>query len=221
MTATLSSTKLETLVRLVRGVSIKDCREGDLDSIIVVGNMEDSTMKANQNGILTIAEIEAAESISGNKVKRSRKLTEKGLQYKLEQLKTKREKINAKLLRKSGMMNDMLYSFTNASAVAEEMEQFNDILKLHTAVNDEYQHLLTEDELVADSQWFEEQEEKVFSFKHKIIKWLTEAELNKEEVSRKSSRSNNGSSRSSIKDKAIEEKIQITELIAESRIKFH
>ena len=66
-------------------------------------------MKVNQNGVLTIGENEAAESISGNKVKRSRKLTEKGLQYNLEQLKTKREKINAKLLRKSGMMNEMLY----------------------------------------------------------------------------------------------------------------
>ena len=85
------------------------------------------------------------------------------------------------------MMNDMLYSFTNASAVAEEMEQFNDMLKLLTAVNDEYQHLLTEDELLADSQWFEKQNERIFSFKHKIIKWLKEAELNKEEVrSRKS-----------------------------------
>ena len=57
------------------------------------------------------------------------------------------------------MMNDMLYSVTNASAVAEEVEQFNDILKLLTAVNDEYQHLLTEDELLADSQWFEEMRE--------------------------------------------------------------
>ena len=211
-------------------MSIKDCGEGDLESITVVGNMEDSTMKVNQNGVLTIAENEAAESISGNKVKRSRKLTEKGLQYKLEQLKTKREKINAKLLRKSGMMNDMLYSFTNASAVAEEMEQFNDMLKLLTAVNDEYQHLLTEDELLADSQWFEEQDERIFSFKHKIIKWLKEAELNKEEErsrksvgsrssksrSSKSSRSSNRSSRSSIKDKAIEEKIKIA-----CRIKFH
>ena len=157
LTATLSSTKLENLVRLVREMSIKDCGEGDLESITVVGNVEYSTMKTNQNGVVTIAETEAAESISGDKVKRSRKLTEKGLQYKLEQLKTKREKINAKLLRKSGMMNDMLYSFTNASAVAEEMEQFNDILKLLTAVNDEFQHLLTEDELLADSQWFEEQ----------------------------------------------------------------
>ena len=107
------------------------------------------------------------------------------------------------------MMNDMLYSFTNASAVAEEMEQFNDMLKLFTAVNDKYQHLLTEDELLADSQWFEEQDEGIFSFKHKIIKCLKEAELNKEEErsrksagsrSGKSSRSINGSSRSSIKD---------------------
>ena len=136
-------------------------------------------------------------------------MTEKILQFKLEQLKTKREKIITKLLRKSGMMNDMLYSFTNAPAVAEEMEQFNDMLKLLTAVNYEYQHLLTEDELLADSQWFEEQDERIFSFKHKIIKWLKEAELNKEEErsrksvgsrSGKSSRSINGSSRSSIKD---------------------
>ena len=60
----------------------------------------------------------------------------------MEQLKTKREreKINAKLLRKSGMMNDMLYSFTNVSAVAEEMEQFKDMLKLTAAV-DEYKHM--------------------------------------------------------------------------------
>ena len=60
-------------------------------------------------------------------------------------------------------MNDMLYSFTNASASAEEMEQFNDVLKLLTAVNDEYQHLLTEDKLLADSQWFKEQDERIFN----------------------------------------------------------
>ena len=89
---------------------------------------------------------------------------------------------------------------------------------------------MTEDELLADSQWFEEQDERIISFKHRIIKWLKEAELNKEEErsrksvgsrssksrSSKSSRSSNHSSRSSIKDKAIEEKIKIAELIAES-----
>ena len=36
------------------------------------------------------------------------------------------------------MVNDMFYSFTNASAVAEEIEPFNDMLKLLTTANDEY-----------------------------------------------------------------------------------
>ena len=88
-------------------MSIKDCREG-VESITVVGNMGDGTMKTNQNGVLKIAENEAAGSINGNNIKRSRKLKEKGLQNKLEQLKTKKEKINTELLRKSGMVNDML-----------------------------------------------------------------------------------------------------------------
>ena len=82
--ATLSSTNLENLVRLVRGISIKDCRKGNLESIIVVGNMEDGTMKANQNGVLKNAENEAVESINSDKNTRSRNLTEKGLEYKLE-----------------------------------------------------------------------------------------------------------------------------------------
>ena len=44
------------------------------------------------------------------------------------------------------------------------------MLKLLTAVNDEYQNLLTEDELLADSQWLEEQDDRIFSFKYKITK---------------------------------------------------
>ena len=127
------------------------------------------------------------------------------------------------------MVNDMLVIYKCICSCRGD-EQFNNMLKLLAAANDEYQHLLTEDELLADSQWFEEQDERIFSFKHKIIKWLKEAELNKEEErsrksvgsrssksrSSKSSRSSNHSSRSSIKDKAIEEKIKIAELIAES-----
>ena len=48
------------------------------------------------------------------------------------------------------------------------------MLKLLAAANDEYQHLLTEDELLADSQPFEKQDERKFSFKSKILKWLKE-----------------------------------------------
>ena len=55
-------------------MSIKDCRECDLDSITGVENMADSTMKTNQNGVLKTAGDEATESINGDKIKRSRKL---------------------------------------------------------------------------------------------------------------------------------------------------
>ena len=113
----------------------------------------------------------------------------------------------------------MLYSFANASAVAEEMEQFDNMLKILLAANDEYQHLLKDDKFHANSQWFEEQDERIFSFKHKIIKWLKKAELKKEEVgfrSSKSLRSSNATSRSNIEDKAIGEKIKVAALIVES-----
>ena len=89
---TLCSKNLENWVRLVRGMFIKDCQEGDLESIAVVGNRKDGIMKSNQDGVLKIAENEAAESINDGKIKRPRKLTGKGLQYKLKQLKTKRER---------------------------------------------------------------------------------------------------------------------------------
>ena len=49
------------------------------------------------------------------------------------------------------MVNDTLYSFANASAVAKEMEQINDTLKLLTEENDEYQHLLKENNVFPDS----------------------------------------------------------------------
>ena len=47
-----------------------NCGEGDLESITVVGNMEDGTMKTNQNGVLKIAENEAVESVNSDKIKK-------------------------------------------------------------------------------------------------------------------------------------------------------
>lgn len=80
-------------------------------------------------------------------VKKSRKMIEKGFQYKLEQLKIKREKLNSNLLRKSGMINDMMYSSVNACPVWEDMEEFHDLIKLLTLVSEEYQQLVTNEDL--------------------------------------------------------------------------
>ena len=92
------------------------------------------------------------------------------------------------------MINEMTYSWVNPIAIREEMDEFNDIIKLFMSAHEEYQSLLTDQEQAVDSEWYDQFDE-VFSFKHKMVKWLKEAELNNEEVkSRMSYKS--GSSRS-------------------------
>ena len=61
------------------------------------------------------------------------------------------------------------------------------------STHEEYQSLLPNEEQAADSEWYDQFDE-VFSFKHKMVKWLKEAELNEEVKSRMSYKL--GSSRS-------------------------
>ena len=84
--------------------------------------MDDGTIKTNQNGVLKIAE-NKAEHFNGNKIKKSREEPEKGLHNKLEQLKTLREKINAKLLKKLGMINVILIYKCVCSCLEDEAVQ--------------------------------------------------------------------------------------------------
>ena len=86
--------------------------------------MEDGTIKTNQNGVLKIAE-NKAEHFNGNKIKKSREEPEKGLHNKLEQLKTLREKINAKLLKKLGMINVILIYKCVCSCLEDEAVQWH------------------------------------------------------------------------------------------------
>ena len=140
----------------------------------------------------------------------------------MEQLKTKREKINGNQIRKSAVVNDMLHSFRNASMVSEKINQFSNFLKLLAAANCEYQQLLRKDEPMANNQFLDEQNERIITFKHNIINWLKEAGLNKVELNlvvyrnSKCSSSSNASSLSSIKYNALEEKTKVAKPIAES-----
>ena len=75
------------------------------------------------------------------------------------------------------MKSNIMYSFGNLSAVSEEMQYFNDLVKLFTTASQEYQQLLTDGDLQLHIQWMEEQEEQILCFKRKAIKWLKEADL--------------------------------------------
>ena len=93
--------------------------------------------------------------------------------------------------------------------------------------------MLEDDEKLADGEWFEEVDERVFAFKHKVHNWLKEAETErsaKKTYSKKGSKStNSGTSRKTkssnsndssrcYKERAMEEKTKLAGLIAEAEL---
>ena len=192
----------------------KDCQKGNV-GLTEVKNMKGTLENQRSKKILEEAEYETTQCVE-LAVKKSQKVTKKGLLYKLKQLKLNRERLNVKLLRECGMINNMMYSIVKAYAVREEMEKFVDLIKLFTPESEEYQQLLSGEDLQLDIQWIKEQDERVFLFKQKVINWLKEAELNNEEVRSVGLKSNNSRSlkssmssrnlKSSIKYRFIEQK---------------
>ena len=62
----------------------------------------------------------------------------------------------------------MIYSWINATPIREEMDQFNDIIKLLIPAHEEYQSLLTDEQQAEDGQWYDQFDE-VFNFKRKMV----------------------------------------------------
>ena len=76
-----------------------------------------------------------------------KKPSSKGREYKLSQIKDKRQRLYSRLLRKSGAIEDLFYSSKNKVAVEEEFAQFNDILKLVVAAHEEWKQYMEEEEI--------------------------------------------------------------------------
>ena len=175
----------------------KDCQKGNV-GLTEVKNMKGTLENQRSKKILEETEYGTTQCVE-LAVKKSQKVTKKGLLYKLKQLKLNRERLNVKLLRECGMINNMMYSIVKAYAVRGEMDTFVDLIKLFTPESEEYQQLLSGEDLQLDIQWIKEQDERVFLFKQKVISWLKEAELNNEEVRSVGLKSNNSRSSKSLK----------------------
>ena len=163
--------------------------------------------------------------------KRSRKLTEKGRSLKLSTLSNTRRKMDSRLVRQSGAIEDLMYSSKNYVTVEEALAQFDYIFKQLLLVHQEYYSLLEDDEKLADEEWFEEVDECVFTFKHKVYSRLEEAETERSAKkvyskkgsqstssgsSRKTKSSNSSNSSRCSKERATKEKAKLAELIAEA-----
>ena len=128
---------------------------------------------------------------------RTRKQTEKGLTYSLEILFDRRKRLLLRLQRKSENIKNLMENKFNVRPVSEEFKQYYDLLKLFSGVQCEYHGKLDNDQQKADDFWFDEVDQKIFTFKHSVHNYLRE---NEEVLSRRSgsSRKTKSSSSSSI-----------------------
>ena len=77
-----------------------------------------------------------------------------------------------------------MYSVKNMLTVEEEIAQIDCIFKqLLLLVHQEYYSLLDEEENPTDEEWFEEVEERVFTFKLQVLKRLRNAEMERANTS--------------------------------------
>ena len=128
-----------------------------------------------------------------------------------------------------------MYSSSNVRTVKEETDQFNDQFKELVSLHKEYVGLLPQEMVDKEDYWFETVDEVAFTQKHKIYNWINEVEDdNKSRSSRSSSKKSSGrsskksssssktkSSRSSlgktsVRERALEDKLKMAELLAEA-----
>ena len=111
----------------------------------------------------------------------------------------------------------------NVRAVSEKLKQYDNFLKLFSGVQGEYHGKLDDDQQKADDFWFDEVDQKIFTFKHSVHNYLQENErvMSRRSGSSRKTKSSSSSSSSqsrksgkSIKQQVINEKMKLAELEA-------
>ena len=82
-------------------------------------------------------------------------------------LEKKRSKLVSRVIRKSREIDDLMYSFQNGIAVKEELQQLNDMFKMLVEIHEELENI---DDQYTDELWFEDIDQKLFSFMCKVHK---------------------------------------------------
>ena len=87
-------------------------------------------------------------------------MTKKGREYRLSVLENKRAKLVSRLLRKSGEIDDFMYSYQNRITVKEEIAQSNDMFKTLVDVHEEFEQI---DQEYTNDIWFGDIDQKCSS----------------------------------------------------------
>ena len=75
--------------------------------------------------------------------------------------------------KKSSEIDDVVYSYQNSITVKEEWAQLNDMFRMLVEIHEEQEEI---DEEYDDEMWFDDMDQKILSFKHKMHNWLKEGE---------------------------------------------
>ena len=129
---------------------------------------------------------------------RTRTMTKKGKEYQISMLFEKRKKLHARIMRKSKLIDDLMYSSSNIITVKEEIQQLSDQFNMLIETHNEYLKLLPPEALEHEEDWFDRIDENVCTHKHKIHNWIRTCEVD-DRKSEKSGSSKRSSSKSSHK----------------------
>ena len=113
-------------------------------------------------------------------------MTEKGGRYRADILLEKRKRVMSRIQRKTKAIDDLLYSAGNQVAVREELDRYSDLFKLFTNHHQECCELLDAENQQHEG-WFDNLDQDMFNFKHRVHSWLKEAAHKSSKGSRRSS----------------------------------
>ena len=154
-----------------------------------------------------------------DQIQRRRNLTERCSSYRFSILDDRRKTQTKGLFTHSAEINGLLNSYKNCSAVRSEMKLFDEKFQFLTETHNEMQEIQKNTE---EATWFAELDNKIFTFKNKVNSWLMDAEEKRSQRSRSSrssstrSSSKSNKSKISTKEKAMQEKLRVAVLLAES-----
>ena len=102
------------------------------------------------------------------RVKRCLRLTDKSHSLNLPILYKKKVKMNSRLIRQSGAIDNLMYSSKNIATVKEELGQVDYVFKQLVRVYEEYHSMSEEENKLESEEWFEKVDERAFSFNHRL-----------------------------------------------------
>ena len=74
--------------------------------------------------------------------------------------------------RKSENIKNLIENTFNVSPVSQELKRYDDLLKLFSGVQVEYQGKLDNEQQKADDFWLDEVDQRIFNFQHSVHNYL-------------------------------------------------